>query len=90
MRLRRFQGRRALTPPQSPRSLSRAMSERSRKPPRLSEQGRAARETRRLRLAAALRANLAKRKTQSRARAAAEEPAGGQDGEPGSESAGEA
>ncbi len=78
-------GLRALTPPQSPRSLPRAMSERSRKPPQLSEQGRAERETRRLRLAEALRANLAKRKTQSRARAAAEEPAGDQDGESGGE-----
>ncbi len=66
------------------------MSERSRKPPRLSEQGRAERETRRLRLAEALRANLRKRKTQSRARAAAEEPTGGQDGEPDGEPGGKA
>ncbi len=61
------------------------MSERPRKPPQLSEQGRAERETRRLRLAEALRANLKKRKTQSRARAAAEEPAGGPGGESGRE-----
>ncbi len=65
------------------------MSERPRKPPRLSEPGRAGRETRRLRLAAALRANLHKRKTLARARAAAEEPAGGQDGEPNGEPNGE-
>ena len=61
------------------------MSERPRKPPSLSEQGRAERETRRTRLAEALRANLRKRKTQARARAAAAEPAGGRDGEPGGE-----
>ena len=65
------------------------MNERSRKPPHLSEQGRAERETRRLRLAEALRANLQKRKTQARARAVAEEPAGGRDGEPSGESGGE-
>ena len=65
------------------------MSEQPRKPPHLSEQGRAARESRRLRLAEALRANLRKRKTQARGRAAAEEPAGGQDGEPGRNPGGE-
>ncbi|MCH8001872.1 MAG: hypothetical protein IIA34_09475 [Proteobacteria bacterium] len=66
------------------------MSERTRKPPHLSEQGRAERESRRVRLAEALRANLRKRKTQARGRAAAEEPAGGQGGEPGGEPGGEA
>ncbi len=80
-------GARALTAPQSPRSLPCAMSERPRKPPHLSEPGRAGRETRRLRLAEALRANLRKRKTQARARAAAEAPAGGRDGEPSGEPA---
>ncbi len=47
------------------------MSECPRQPPRLSEPGRAERESRRARLAEALRANLRKRKTQARARAAA-------------------
>ncbi len=46
------------------------MSERNRKPPHLSEQGRAERESRRTRLAEALRENLRKRKAQSRDRAA--------------------
>jgi hypothetical protein len=46
------------------------MSERPQKPPHRSEQGRAERETRRARLAEALRANLRKRKTQARDRAA--------------------
>jgi hypothetical protein len=58
------------------------MSERARKPPRLSEQGRAERESRRARLAEALRDNLKKRKAQSRGRAAAEH-------EPGSAGSGE-
>ncbi len=78
-----------MTPLQSPRSLPRAMSERSRKPPHLAEQGRAERETWRLRLAEALRANLRKRKAQARDRAAAAAPAGGRDGEPGEEPGGE-
>ncbi len=77
----------ALTAPQSPRSLPCAMSERPRKPPRLSEPGRAGRETRRLRLAEALRDNLRKRKAQARARVAAEAPADGRDGEPNGEPA---
>ncbi len=46
------------------------MNERPRKPPHLSEPGRAERENRRTRLAEALRANLRKRKTQARDRAA--------------------
>ena len=61
------------------------MSERPRKPPRLSEKGRAERESRRVRLAEALRENLRKRKTQARGRAAAAVPDGGRDGEPGGE-----
>ena len=66
------------------------MSERPRKPPHLSEQGRAERETRRLRLAEALRANLRKRKAQSRDRAAAAVSDGGPGGESGGEPGGEA
>ncbi len=46
------------------------MSERPRTPPRLSEKGRAERDTRSVRLAEALRENLKKRKAQSRDRAA--------------------
>ena len=65
------------------------MSERPRKPPHLSEQGRAARETRRTRLAEALRENLKTRKAQSRDRAAAVSD-GGPGGESGGEPGGEA
>ncbi len=79
----------ALTPPQSPRSVSCAMNERPRKPPHLSEQGRAERETRRVRLAEALRENLKRRKAQSRDRAAAVSD-GGSGGESGGEPGGEA
>ncbi len=61
------------------------MSERPRKPPRLSEKGRAERDTRRTRLAEALRENLKKRKAQSRDRAAAAVSDGGRDGETGGE-----
>ncbi len=62
------------------------MSERTRQPPRLSEQGRAKRESRRARLAEALRANLKQRKAQARGRAeAADEATGGQDAEPAGE-----
>ncbi len=61
------------------------MSERPRKPPRLSEKGRAERDTRRVRLAEALRENLKKRKAQSRDRAAAAVSDGGRDGETGGE-----
>ncbi len=66
------------------------MSERSRKPPRLSEQGRAERESRRTRLAEALRANLKRRKAQSRGRAAAALSDRGPGGESGGEPGGEA
>ena len=67
------------------------MSERTRQPPRLSEQGRAQRESRRARLAEALRANLKKRKAQARGRAeAADTATGGRDPESGGEPAGEA
>ncbi len=52
------------------------MSERNRKPPHLSEQGRAERESRRTRLAEALRENLKTRKAQSRGRAADEHEPG--------------
>ncbi len=75
----------ALTPPQSPRSVSCAMNERPRKPPHFSEPGRAERENRRTRLAEALRENLRKRKTQARDRAAAAVLDGGPGGEPGGE-----
>jgi hypothetical protein len=68
----------ALTLPQSPRSLRLAMTARSRTPPHRSEAGQAARTAREARLAEALRANLKKRKAQSRGRA---EPGA----EPGSE-----
>ncbi len=61
------------------------MSERPRKPPRLSEKGRAERDTRRTRRAEALRENLKKRKAQSRDRAAAAVSDGGRDGETGGE-----
>ncbi len=61
------------------------MSERPRKPPRLSEKGRGERDTRRVRLAEALRENLKKRKAQSRDRAAAAVSDGGRDGETGGE-----
>ncbi len=64
------------------------MNERPRKPPHLSEPGRAEREIRRLRLAEALRANLRKRKTQARDRAAAVSD-GGPGGESGREPSGE-
>ena len=70
------------------------MSERPRKPPHLSEKGRAERESRRTRLAEALRENLRKRKAQSRDRAAAAVSDGGRGdesgGEPGGEPGGEA
>ncbi|MEE8501067.1 MAG: hypothetical protein V3S27_10880 [Kiloniellales bacterium] len=67
------------------------MSERTRQPPRLSEQGRAQRESRRARLAEALRANLKKRKAQARGRAeAADTATGGRDPESGGEAGGEA
>ncbi len=61
------------------------MSEKPPKPPRLSEKGRAERDTRRTRLAEALRANLKKRKAQSRGRAAAAVPDRGREGETGGE-----
>ena len=61
------------------------MSEQPRKPPRLSEKGRAERDTRRTRRAEALRENLKKRKAQSRDRAAAAVSDGGRDGETGGE-----
>jgi hypothetical protein len=70
----------ALTPPQSPRSLP-AMShddaDRRPKGPSLSAAGQRARAARDERLAAALRANLKRRKAQERGRAAdpAPEPA---------------
>ena len=64
------------------------MSERPRKPPHLSEKGRAERESRRTRLAEALCENLRKRKAQSRDRATAAVSDGGRDGESGGESGG--
>ncbi len=71
-------------------SSSDAMSERPRKPPHLSEKGRAERESRRTRLAEALRENLKRRKAQSRDRAAAAVSDGGPGGETGGEPGGEA
>jgi hypothetical protein len=67
------------------------MSERPPKPPRLSDAGRARRESRRARLAEALRANLKKRKAQARDRAEEEDKAtGGRHREPGGETGGKA
>ena len=66
------------------------MSERPRKPPHLSEKGRAERESRRTRLAEALRENLRKRKTQARDRAAVAVSDGGRGGESGGGPGGEA
>ena len=63
------------------------MTERTRQPPRLSEKGRAQRESRRARLAEALRANLKKRKAQARGRAEAADTA---TGDPDAEPVGEA